>query len=153
VALVCAQPPSTPAPSDFSGLLQHWEKAIDLEERISLGEQLLALEPTLTQWPIENTRDVVRAEIAFGLGSAYVARLREVRADNLEKGIAHLEAALAFWTREADAQNWARTHNNLGIAYWGRVRGVRADNQEKAIAHFDAALTVLTRAVAPREWA
>jgi CHAT domain-containing protein len=151
VTPVWAQP--TSATSDFPDLLQRWEMATDPEERVALGEQLVALEPTLTHWPLEAKRDTVKAEIAFGLGSAYVARLREVRGDNLEKGIVHLEAALTIWTRDADAQNWARTHNNLGIAYWGRVRGVRADNQERAISHFEAALTVLTRAAAPREWA
>src|SRR5215468_11193689 len=151
VAPVWAQPAS--AASEFPGLLQRWEEATDLEDRVTLGEQLLALEAALTHWPLEANRDSVKAEIAFGLGSAYVARLREARANNLEKGIVHLEAALTIWTREIDAENWARTHNNLGIAYWGRVRGVRTDNQERAIAHFEAALTVLTRAAAPREWA
>lgn len=151
LATAWAQP--TPAASEFPGLLQRWEEATDPEDRVTLGEQLLALEPTLAHWPLEANRDSVKAEIAFRLGSAYVVRLREARADNLEKGIVHLEAALTIWTREIDAENWAKTHNNLGIAYWGRVRGVRTDNQEKAIAHFEAALTVLTRAAAPREWA
>src|SRR5215471_8830270 len=82
VAPVGAQPSSSPAASDFPGLLQRWEETTDPEERIALGEQLLALEPTLTHWPLDAIRDGVKAEIAFGLGSAFVARLREVRADN-----------------------------------------------------------------------
>src|SRR5215468_11420402 len=122
VASVWAQ--ATPAASEFPGLLQRWEEATDPEDRVTLGEQLLALEPTLTDWPLEANRNSVKSEIAFGLGSAYVARLRGARADNLEKGIVHLEAALTIWTREIDPENWARAHNNLGIAYWGRVRGV-----------------------------
>jgi CHAT domain-containing protein/tetratricopeptide (TPR) repeat protein len=139
--------------SDFAGSMARWQQATDPEQRIELGEQLLAREPSVRSWPLQETRERVKAELRFGVGSAYVARLRGVRADNLEKGIAHLEAALPIWTREADPENWGRVNNNLGIAYWARVRGARADNQEKSIAHFEAALALFSREAAPREWA
>jgi len=148
-----AQQAANPDADAFAGLFQHYQQAADPEERIALGERLLILEPALTTWPLDVARDGVKAELQFGLGSVYVARPRGVRADNLERGIAHLEAVLAVWTREADAQNWARAHNNIGIAYWGRIRGEPADNQEKAIAHFEAALAVFSREAAPQEWA
>ena len=141
------------AASEFPALYQRWQQARDPEQKIALGETLLAAEAALSTWPLQQARGSVMAEARFELGSAYVARPTGVRADNLEKGIAHLEAALSTWTHEKDPQSWAQAHNNLAIAYWGRIRGVGADNQEKAIAHFEAALTVLTRASAPEQWA
>lgn len=142
-----------PGASEFTALYRRWQDARDPEQRIALGEELLAAEAALATWPLDEPRERVRAEIRFELGSAYVSRPAGVRADNIEKAIPHLEAALSAWSREQDAQNWARAHNNVAIAYWGRIRGERADNQEQAIAHFEAALTVLTRASAPEAWA
>ena len=98
-------------------------------------------------------RQRLKAELSAGLGALYVTRARGVSADNLEKAIGFLQAALATWTREADAQDWAAAHNALGIAYWQRIRGERADNQETAIAHFEAALTVFSREAVPEQWA
>jgi CHAT domain-containing protein/tetratricopeptide (TPR) repeat protein len=143
----------TDAADQFVALYQRWQGEQDLEARITLGEQALALEPSLNAWPLADKREHVKGEIWFGVGSAYVSRTRGVRADNIEKGITHLGAALKVWTFETDPQNWARAHNNLGIAYWGRIRGERADNQESAIAHFEAALKVLTREASREEWA
>jgi CHAT domain-containing protein/tetratricopeptide (TPR) repeat protein len=148
-----AQVVGTPEAGDFGSLYRHWQQSQNAEDRIGLGERLLALEPTLTTWPIDAPRPGVRAEIQFELGNAYVGRQTGTRAENLEQAIAHLDAVLAIWTRETNAQSWARTHNNLGIAYWARVQGELADNQEKAIAHFEAAATVFTRETAPHEWA
>jgi CHAT domain-containing protein len=139
--------------ADLTELYRNWQQAQDLEQAIALGEQVLALEPTLTAWPLAIERARVKAEVQFGVGSAYVSRLRGVRSDNLEKGIAHLEAALTVFTRDADPQVWARAHNNIGIAYWGRIQGERADSQENAIAHFEQALEVFSRETAEREWA
>jgi CHAT domain-containing protein/tetratricopeptide (TPR) repeat protein len=147
------QPAASDQRQDFAGLYQRWQQAQDPEQKIALGEEALARERSLTTWPLVAPRERVRGELWFGLGSAYVNRTRGVRADNLEKGIAHLEAALQVWTLEADPENWARTHNNVGIAYWGRIRGERADNQESAIAHFEQALKVFSREAAPQEWA
>ena len=120
---------------------------------IVLGEQILVLEPELAAWPIPVERSRAKADVHFSLGSAYVGRPLGVRADNLEKGIAHLEAALTAFTREADPQTWGRAHNNIGIAYWSRIYGERADNQERAIANFEQALTTFSRESAEREWA
>ena len=143
----------TPEAVEFSDLYRRWQQSQDSEDRIRLGERLVAIEPTLATWPIDAPRSGVRAELQFELGSAYVSRQTKTRADNLERAITYLEAALAIWTRETNAQGWARAHNNLGIAYWARVQGERADSQEKAIAHFEAAASILTRATAPHEWA
>lgn len=151
---VSAQGVQSPSATlNFSDLFKVWQQTSDIEDRIVLGERLLALEPTLTTWPLDAARERVKGEIWFGLGSACVARLGGVRADNLEKAIAHLEAVSTIWTGDADRQNWARAHNNLGIAYWARVRGELAGNQEKSIAHFEAALTVFSRETAQQEWA
>ena len=138
---------------EFADRLQIWRQSQDLEERITVGEELVARESELTIWPLSEPREKVRAELRFVVGSAYAMRPRGVRADNLESAIGHLKVVLGIWTREADTQDWARIHNNLGIAHWGRIRGERADNQEEAIAHFEAALTVFTRDADAREWA
>jgi CHAT domain-containing protein/tetratricopeptide (TPR) repeat protein len=138
---------------EFADRLQIWRQSQDLEERIAVGEELVARESKLTTWPLSEPREKVRAELRFVVGSAYAMRPRGVRAENLESAIGHLKVVLGLWTREADTQDWARIHNNLGIAYWGRIRGERADNQEEAIAHFEAALTVFTRDRNVREWA
>lgn len=137
----------------FSTLLQRWQEAQDTEQRIVLGDGLLALEGEIAAWPAGMDRQRVKADIRFGLGSAFVERAGGVRADNLEKAIAHLKGALAIWTRQAVPQDWAMAHNNLGMAYWARIQGQRVDNQEKAAAHFEAALTVFSRNAHPHQWA
>ena len=154
VGEVSAQPTGNASKTiEFADRLQIWRQAQDLEERILVGEELLARESELAAWPLSEPQEKVRAELRFVVGSAYAMRPRGVRADNLESAIGHLKVVLGIWTREADTQAWARVHNDLGIAYWGRIRGERADNQETAIAHFEAALTVFTRDGGAREWA
>lgn len=150
---VSAQVVRTPEAGDFDDLYRRWQQSQNSENRIGLGERLLALEPALTMWPIDAPRSGVRSEIQFELGSAYVGRQTGTRTDNLEKAIVYFEAALAVWTRETNALGWAKAHNNLGIAYWARIQGELANNQEKAIAHFEAAASVFTRETAPHEWA
>ena len=139
--------------ADLAGAYQAWKQASDPEEKISLGERALALEPKVEAWSFPIPRQRLKAELSADLGNLYVARARGVFADNQEKAIGFLQAALATWTREADAQDWAAAHNALGIAYWQRVRGERADNQETAIAHFEAAQTVFTHEAVPEQWA
>jgi CHAT domain-containing protein/tetratricopeptide (TPR) repeat protein len=139
--------------AEFSTLLQRWQEDQDTEQKIALGERVLALEGEIAAWPAGMDRQQVKAEIRFGLGSAFLARAGGVRVDNLEKAIAHLESALAIWTRQAAPQEWAMAHNNLGLAYWARIQGQRVDNQEKAAAHFEAALTVFSRNAHPHQWA
>ena len=154
-AQVSAQQSDSPLQSDadLAGAYQAWQQARDSEEKISLGERALALEPKVGTWSFPIPRQRLRAELSADLGSRYVTRPRGVLADNLEKAIGYLQAALTTWTREADAQDWASAHSALGIAYWQRIRGERADNQETAIAHFEAALTVFTHEAVPEQWA
>ena len=154
VGQVAAQQTDSPGKAaEFADRLEVWRQSQDIEEKIALGEELVAREGELATWPLSEPRERVRAELRFVVGSAYAVRPRGVRADNLESAIGHLKAVLGIWTREADTQDWARLHNNIGIAYWGRIRGERADNQEEAIAHYEAALTVFTRDADAREWA
>jgi CHAT domain-containing protein/tetratricopeptide (TPR) repeat protein len=152
VGMGCASRAQQPQ-GEFAALYQRWQETHDPEQNIPLGEELLSREAALPTWPLTIARDQFKAEIAFGLGSAYVGRQQGVRADNIEVAIAHFEAALRIWTVETNPQDWARAHNNAGIAYWGRIRGMRADNQERAIAHLETALKVFTRETAPQEWA
>ena len=130
-----------------------WRQAIDVEQKIALGERVLAAEQAATSSPPGIPRERLRAEVSAALGALYVNRAQGVRADNLEKAIGHLQVALAVYKRQADAQAWAAAHNVLGIAYWQRIRGGPAENQETAIAHFEAAQEVFTHAAYPQEWA
>jgi hypothetical protein len=139
--------------AEFVQLYEHWRQTQDPEEKIALGEQALALEPVLKEWPWQSPRERVRGELWFNLGQAYADRIRGAWPENLEKAIAAYQAALTVFTREALPREWATTQNNLAIAYVDRIRGDRADNLEKAIAAHDAALTVRTREALPRDWA
>lgn len=138
---------------EFADQFSRWQQIQDHEQRIALGEALLARTASLEPWPLAAEREYVRAELQFGVASAYVNRPTGVRADNIENAIAQFEAALPAWTFERHPQNWATLRNNLGIAYWARIRGERADNQERAIAHFESALLIFTRESSPQEWA
>ncbi|HEX9882226.1 MAG TPA: hypothetical protein VGA65_06935, partial [Hyphomicrobium sp.] len=138
--------------SDFSRLLDRWRQSRDIEQKVALGEQLLAAEATLTSWSKEEPREHLRAGIAFELGSSYLARAQGQHADNLERAIACFEIALKGWTREAAPVDWARARNNLAIAYTKRIRGERAGNLELAIAHLKAAEPILSRTAFPQEW-
>lgn len=145
--------PAQQRTSDIATAYQRWQQTQDPEQRIPMGEELLARERAQKSWPLAVSRGRFKAEVSLGVGSAYLARPRGMRADNIERAIGHLDDALREFTFASDPQNWARTHNNAGIARWARISGERADNQERAIAHFEAALKVLTRDTAPREWA
>jgi CHAT domain-containing protein/tetratricopeptide (TPR) repeat protein len=94
-----------------------------------------------------------RASVQYGLGTAYLNRLRGDKTDNLEKAIAAHEAALTLFTREATPSEWALAQSGLGDAHRSRLRGDRADNLERAIAAYEAALAVMTREATPIGWA
>ena len=147
------QAPERQDTSELARLHERWQETQDPEQKIALGEQALALERALVDWPLQAERDRVKGELNFQVGFAYAMRQQGDRADNLEKSIAHYEAALTAYTRAAFPEDWALTQHNLGVAYWGRIGGERGDNLEKAIAHLDAALEVRTREAVPRDWA
>ena len=141
--------------AEFVRLYERSKQTQDPDEKVTLAERLLALEPALMDWPLPTARERVKGELWFDAGYAYadVHRFHGDRAESLEKAIAAYEAALAVFTREALPHDWANTQNNLAIAYAERIRGERADNLEKAIVAYEAALTVRTREALPREWA
>jgi CHAT domain-containing protein len=78
------------------------------------------------------------------LAAFYSNRINGSRADNLERAIGFLEAALTVFTRENFPEGWAMTQYNLGKAYTDRIKGLRAENMERAITFYEAALTVFT---------
>ena len=143
--------------SEFSRLIERWQKSNDPEDKITALEAALKLEPKLKAWPqglpLKGARPQVRGTLQAALGYSYWQRRKGNRADNREKTIAALEVALTVFTREALPQQWALTQHNLAVAYRNRTRGDRADNLEKAIAAFEAALTVRTREALPQQWA
>lgn len=141
------------SPAVLEAAYRAWQQARSADEKIEAGERVLTLERGSEDWSLPVPRARVRAEVSGALGSLYVGRAQGVRADNLEKGIGYLQAALGVWTRDGDPVAWASAHNDLGVAYWQRVRGARADNQENAIANFEAAQTVFTGETYPDRWA
>jgi len=92
------------------------------------------------------------ARAQYGLGSAYLDRVRGDRADNLEQAIAALNQAKTVLTRDKAPAMWADAQRTLSAALWHRIRGVRADNLEQAIEAGRNALTVLTRERNPSDW-
>jgi CHAT domain-containing protein len=138
--------------ADFSAQLDRWRQVQDAEQKITLGEQLLTAEAKFTSWPLNSPRATVKADIAFTLGSTYLARAKGVRADNLERAIACFEISLNGWTWETTPIDWAHAHNNLALAYTSRIRGERASNLELALAHLKAAEPIFTRKDSPQDW-
>lgn len=136
----------------FSELLETWRQVEDIERKVAMGEQVLAAEAGLGTWALDAPREHVRADIAFDLGSAYLARTQGEHAGNLERAIACFAIALEGWTRATAPVDWAHAHNNLAIAYTNRIRGERAGNLELAIAHLKAAEPILSREGHPQEW-
>ena len=94
--------------ADLAAAYQAWQQPRDTEEKISLGERVLALEPDVEAWSLPIPRQRLKAELSAGLGALYVARARGVPADNLEKAIEFLQAAVTTWTREADPRTGQR---------------------------------------------
>ena len=106
----------------------HLEKAISLLEA---AVRVLPSDPPLAAW-IWGQRF---------LGEAYLYREAGDAADNIEQGIAALEAAQK-WSAPADRDAWSVWQSNLGQAYARRLKGDRAENRIKAAAAFDAVLSL-----------
>ena len=70
-------------------------------------------------------------------------------ADNQEKAIAHLQAALTVFTREEYPREWATAQRGTGDVLADRVRGASGDNRAGATAAYEAALSVFTRDAFP----
>ena len=65
----------------------------------------MKLDRRLGIWTREaDTQDWAR--LHNNIGIAYWGRIRGERADNQEEAIAHYEAALTVFTRDADAREW-----------------------------------------------
>src|SRR5262245_31991049 len=88
-------------PAEFGRLYERWQQAKDPEQRIKLAEEVLALEPTITAWELAAPREHIKEELWFVIAKAYFDRRRGGWADNLEKAIVALEAALTVRTHEA----------------------------------------------------
>ena len=119
------------------------------EERIVLGERLIALESAIAVWP--NGTDERRRRPTSRLPSAALPRARR-RCAGRQSGEGHRasgERLGAYGPGKLRRRTGPIAHNNLGMAYWSRIQGQRVDNQEKAAAHFEAALTVFSRKTHP----
>ncbi|MEG4055056.1 MULTISPECIES: CHAT domain-containing protein, partial [unclassified Microcoleus] len=100
------------------------------------------------------TSDAFRQDWAMtknNLATAYIYRISEEKAENIELAIASCTDALTVYTRDAFPEKWALTQNNLAAAYTKRIRGEKAQNIEVAIALYHNALTIRTREAFPQE--
>jgi CHAT domain-containing protein len=143
------KPPIAAALITFGRLIQDFsavQPEVHLELAITAYRQALQIqgdEITPSTWALVQTN----------LGSAYYARIREDRAENLEQAINAFQQALQVYSREEFPIEWALTQNNLGSAYSGRIRHDRAENLEQAIDAYQQALSVRTRDQFPLAWA
>ena len=87
-AQVSAQPgklPQEQTAADLASAYQAWQQARDTEEKIRLGERVLAVEPTVEAWPLSIPRQRLRAELLADLGTLYVARPGGVLAETWKR--------------------------------------------------------------------
>jgi len=61
-------------PSELARLYERWQETQEPEQKIALGEQALALERALVDWPLPAERDRVKGELNFQVGFAYAMR-------------------------------------------------------------------------------
>jgi len=87
------------------------------------------------------------------LGDRLVKSPEGLRAENLEKALAHYRQALDVRTRQDYPEPWARIQYAMALVYQDRIDGERAENLEQAIAHYGQALEVYTRQAYPERWA
>jgi tetratricopeptide (TPR) repeat protein len=141
------------ANDDFAKTLKQAGAAQDWEEKIKLLETALELEPNLSEWEFRNSRERVRAAIYSELGYAYQRRIEGDQADNTDRAIAALEAALKLFDPNDPPKSRGDAHHNLATAYTRRIHGDAAGNFDQAVAHIEAALQIFTRENTPLEWA
>lgn len=149
----------SPLPAHAQGSVQlsdvyaKFQQTQDPEQAIALGDQALAIEATLADWPLSTPRDAFKVDVFSGLGRAYVNRWGGVRADNIEAAIRNFEAVLPLVSPQPGSDAAAVLHVNLGVAYWNRIRGDRGDSEERALSQFETALTTFSRDSHPQQWA
>jgi CHAT domain-containing protein/tetratricopeptide (TPR) repeat protein len=87
------------------------------------------------------------------LGTSLAQDVSGDRAENLERAIGPIRAALRVWSSQEFPWQWAYLNNLLGIIYRNRTRGDRAANLERSIRSYRRALRVPLRQLAPDQWA
>ena len=80
------------------------------------------------------------ATVTNYLANAYAERVRDNRADNLERAIHDYQQALEELPRDMTPALWAQAMPNLAAAHADRPRGDRAGNLEQAIRILRASL-------------
>lgn len=88
-----------------------------------------------------------------GLGDIYRKRQVGDRESDLERTLAHYEAALRVWNREDTPEEWARIHRNLGSAYANSSAGDTSGNLKRAIEYYHMALEIFTEQSSAEDWA
>lgn len=89
----------------------------------------------------------------INLGNAFMDRINEDKAQNIEQAILYLLEALKVADKDTFPVQWAMIKSHLGNAYSLRLNGDKADNMEMAIAYFKDSLQVRTFEAFPVDWA
>ena len=93
-------------------------------------------------------------KIHVNIGQAYLEYIPEDFAENIEKSIGSINAALKIiGPREKSPVMWAKAHRNLAKAYSRRIHGDIVENYEIAELHLSKAAEVYTREYDPIQWA
>jgi len=113
-----------------------------------IEEAIMALEEA-----VELTKDPAPPGTLRLLAGAYLERAAGDPAENVDRGIAALEASLNADVPSADLNSWAVAQANLGQAYIRRQRGKRRENLAKATAALTAVASMpLDEAGFPQGW-
>jgi len=139
--------------AEFGRLSQRISQNQDPDQAIPDLRRAFELERAIRNWPsMLPARELIRADLHALLGQAFLMRRQGDRADNLERAIPSLEAAVAVPSRkEQMPYAWALSELSLAIALSERARGEKADNIERALQAYSAALSVLTAQAYPAD--
>lgn len=122
------------------------------ETATALHDALLRLSARVDELPADTDSDT-RASRHHEIANVFRESFGPWRSSDIERAIAHTDAAARIWTREANPDMWARMQHNLGAAYGKRVKQEKADSIEQAIHYYGNALTIHTREAYPAFWA
>jgi len=139
------------------------DAALTVNTRLAMPRDWASTQVALAQLCMDRVREP-NVDIYHTRADADENRIRRERRDNVERAIAHAEAALTVLTREDAPIEWANAHVALASAYRRRRRVTEAvndneplsdffawhmENQKHAIAHYEAALMVHTAEAVP----
>ncbi len=123
---------------DLEEAIKHYGRASEVYTRRTHSDEWEIIQENLANSHYEVARE-------------YSRRTETTGADDLERAIAHYEAALEMWGPKDYPEGWAQANHGLGYALFRRSQGDREENLERAIACYEAALSIRTADAHPIE--